>query len=355
MVMSKTLPRLIVCVVVVLSIATALVYTQLQRYLDTPLLITGPGLEYSLPRGGSLNSVAYALSKQGVMESPRSLTLYSRLSGRGNSIKAGDYILEAGITPRLLLDKLERGDVQYYQLTLVEGWNLAQVVAALRSQQRLTLSLGASDGIITAEQLGVDTVYPSLEGLLFPDTYHYHSGSTDIELLKQAYQRLQQVLEAEWRGRAETVPYKNAYEALIMASLVEKETGVASERAQIAGVFVRRLQKGMRLQTDPSIIYGLGPAFDGNLRSRHLKDSSNPYNTYRHHGLTPTPIALVGREAIHAALHPAEGETFYFVAKGDGTHHFSKTLKEHQRAVRKYQISHRRKDYSSTPPAKTSS
>jgi UPF0755 protein len=157
------------------------------------------------------------------------------------------------------------------------------------------------------------------------------------------------VLNAEWESRSAGLPYDSPYDALIMASLVEKETAVASERERIAGVFVRRLAKKMRLQTDPTIIYGLGAQFDGNLRSRHLKDSSNRYNTYRHHGLPPTPIALVGREAIHAALHPAEGEALYFVARGDGSHHFSTTLDEHNRAVRKYQIERRREDYRSVP------
>ncbi len=354
MVMSKILMRFTAYATLIILFVAVFAYSQLQRYLDAPMAVPADGFEYSLPRGGSLGSAAYALAKQGVLESPRYLTLFSRLTGRGSSIKAGDYLLDAGITPRQLLDKFERGDVQYFQLTLVEGWNLTQVMAAVRAQHKLVRVLDANASIVKPGQLDIDTEHASLEGLLFPDTYHYHSHTTDIELLQQAHQRLISVLESEWQTRDDNLPYKNAYEALIMASLVEKETGVASERAQIAGVFVRRLQKGMRLQTDPSIIYGLGADFDGNLRSRHLKDSANIYNTYRHNGLTPTPIALAGREAIHAALHPAEGDSLYFVAKGDGTHYFSKTLEEHQRAVRKYQIRQRRKDYSSVPKTKTS-
>ena len=337
-----------------LCIAAVVIFTQLQRYLDTPLTIPEQGMEYGLTRGGSLISVTHSLSKQGVLDFPRVFTVYCRLSGRGDSIKAGDYFFKRGLTPRKLLNKLERGDVQYFQVTLVEGWRQLQILSALRSQQKLDVSLADTEQEINANQLGIDVPYQSLEGLFFPDTYRYHSGTTDIELLQQAYQRMQNVLEEAWRGRSENLPYANAYEALIMASLVEKETGDASERAEIAGVFVRRLRKGMRLQTDPAIIYGLGAGFDGNLRSRHLKDASNPYNTYRHHGLTPTPIALAGREAIHAALHPAGGESLYFVAKGDGSHYFSRTLEEHQKAVRKYQIYQRRKDYSSAPRIKSS-
>lgn len=336
-------------------IAAVLLNAWMQRYLDTPMSLGEQGLEYRLPRGGSLSKAAYQLSRQGVLSCPRCLSLYSRVTGKGQSIMAGDYLFPRGTTPRQMLDKLQRGDVRYFELTLVEGWNLRQVINSLRSAERLTHTLPENTNTVTAAQLEIETSYPSLEGLLFPDTYRYHSGSTDVELLRQAYQRMQQVLAEEWQDRAADLPYSSPYEALIMASLVEKETGVAVERQQIAGVFVRRLRKGMRLQTDPTIIYGLGRDFDGNLRSRHLKDASNPYNTYRHSGLTPTPIALAGREAIYAALHPAAGDTLYFVAKGDGSHYFSKTLQEHQRAVRKYQINQRRKDYSSAPRANKSS
>lgn len=345
-----------VFMLVVLALAAAIfAAVQMQRYLDTPMVIAESGLEFALKKGGSLNAVAYNLSAQGVLPSPRWLIAFSRLTGRGVSIKAGNYLLESGLTPAGLLNKLEQGDVQYFQLTLVEGWTQRQILAALRAHPRLTSTLDAKADLLTAEALGIQSAYDSLEGLFFPDTYRFHSGTTDVDLLRQAYQRLQQVLAQEWAQRSQGLPYSEPYEALIMASLVEKETGVASERAIIAGVFVRRLQKNMRLQTDPTIIYGLGNSFDGNLRRRHLNDASNIYNTYRHHGLTPTPIALVGREAIHAALHPADGNALYFVAKGDGSHYFSATLEEHQRAVRKYQINQRRKDYSSVPKTNSSS
>lgn len=353
--MPKTLIKLLVALVASVFVAVIFMTVQLQRYLDSPLAIPASGIEYSLTKGGSLGVVAYGLSRQNVLEYPRALTLYSRFTGRGVAVKAGDYFFQAGITPRQLLDKLEKGDVRYYTVTLIEGWRETQLLEALHAQKKLKslLSLEATAGL-SAEQLGIEASYLSLEGLFFPDTYRYDSGTTDVELLRQAYHRMQQLLADEWRGRDENLPYENAYQALIMASLIEKETGVARERAEIAGVFVRRLQQNMRLQTDPATIYGLGAAFDGNLRRRHLKDVSNRYNTYRHHGLPPTPIALAGREAIHAALHPAAGDTLYFVAKGDGSHYFSRTFEQHQRAVRKYQIYQRRSDYSSSPASKHS-
>jgi UPF0755 protein len=188
----------------------------------------------------------------------------------------------------------------------------------------------------------------SAEGLFFPDSYRYERGDSDWELLQRAHSALQSVLTQEWAQRAAELPYETPYEALIMASIIEKETGAPEEREQIAGVFVRRLQQGMRLQTDPTVIYGLGESFDGNLLRTHLKDAGNPYNSYRHRGLPPSPIALPGRAAIHAALHPAPGDAMYFVATGDGRHVFSATLAEHQRAVRKYQL-RRKKDYRSSP------
>jgi UPF0755 protein len=188
----------------------------------------------------------------------------------------------------------------------------------------------------------------SAEGQFFPDTYHYDRGASDWQILQRAYDAMQQALAEEWSERAAGLPYETPYEALIMASIIERETGLDEERGEIAGVFVRRLQKGMRLQTDPTVIYGLGPAFDGNLTRRHLADESNPFNTYRHGGLPPAPIALPGRASIRAALQPEDGDALFFVARGDGGHVFSATLAEHERAVRKYQLS-RREDYRSSP------
>jgi UPF0755 protein len=350
--MNKTLWRVFVALFVISILLVVVSYSKLQRYLDTPLVLPEAGLDITLAKGDTLNKLVYALAAKQRLNYPKLLLIYSRITGRGGVIAAGDYSLPKGITPKELLDKLEKGDVRFYQLTLVEGWTLKQVLANLRSQSKLQQLIPRDVDVINLTMLDIDSDYDNPEGLFFPDTYRFHSDSSDVQLLQQSYRRLHSVLIDEWEKKAGKLPYETPYEALIMASLIEKETGLASEREQISGVFIRRLKKGMRLQTDPSIIYGLGDSFDGNLRTKHLKDSSNPYNTYRHHGLPPTPIALVGREAIHAALHPAEGNTLYFVAKGDGSHYFSETFEEHQKAVKKYQIDHRRKDYSSVPNGK---
>jgi UPF0755 protein len=339
--------RSVIRALLLVIIASAAAYAFLVNYLQSPMAIQGESLEYTLEPGGSLNSVVNDLHARGYLKYPRLLSLYSRLTGEGQRVQAGHYSLQPGISPGLLLAKLSSGDIAYYQLTLVEGWNLRQVLDYLQQVDDLKpsdLSLST-----LAKQLQISQDGNNLEGLFFPDTYQYHRGMSGLDILLQANARLQAVLAEEWQRRDKTLAYKTPYEALIMASIVEKETGVASERNTIAGVFIRRLQKRMRLQTDPTVIYGLGESFDGNLRSRHLKDSSNVYNTYRHFGLPPTPIALAGREAIHAALNPEAGSSLYFVAKGDGSHYFSATLEEHNKAVRKYQITQRRKDYSSAP------
>ena len=336
-----------------LSLVVGVANFKLQKYMDTPLQISAEGLEYNLARGGSLHALAYSLEKKNVLEDPRWLIIYSRVFGAGRHIKAGEYFFQQGITARRLLEKIEQGDIRYYQVTLVEGWTLEQAYLQLQKQPKLKKQLGKAWREKLKLTLSADASRsPALEGLFFPDTYRYHSGMSDKDILQKAYNRLQMVLTDEWKKRELFLPYTKAYDALIMASIIEKETGVASERAKISGVFVRRLQKGMRLQTDPTVIYGLGDKYRGNLRTRHLKDKANLYNTYKYGGLPPTPIALVGREAIQAALHPTEGEDLYFVAKGDGSHYFSSTLEEHQKAVRKYQILERKKNYSSAPAFK---
>ena len=318
------------------------------RYLQSPMTIGPEPIVYLLQPGGSLGSVVYGLSRDDRLKHPRFLMLYSKITGRGQQVQAGEYVLMQGMTPLDLLSKLELGDVKQYQFVLIEGWTIKQALAALSSQRIIKQQLDRASKRWHKEIIN-DAEYTSPEGLFFPDTYRVIRGETDRQLLSRAHKKLLAVLDEEWQQRDEGLPYRSPYEALIMASLIEKETGVGHERAEIAGVFVRRLNKRMRLQTDPAVMYGLGEDFDGNLRSSHLKDRSNPYNTYRHHGLPPTPIALVGREAIHAALHPKQGDPLYFVAKGDGSHYFSKTLEEHRRAVRQYQINQRSDNYRSAP------
>ena len=242
--------------------------------------------------------------------------------------------------------QLVDGDVVTYQVTIPEGLTLAQALAVLAKNPVLTPELeGARDHRLIDIAQGAATA----EGLFLPETYRFERGDTDWQIMQRAHAALQRTLEAAWANRAAGLPYETPYEALVMASIVERETGVPAERREIAGVFVRRLMKNMRLQTDPTVIYGLGEGFDGNLRRSHLRDDSNPYNTYRHKGLPPTPIALPGRAAIEAAMHPLPGETLFFVARGDGSHQFSITLEAHEEAVRKYQLS-RRSDYRSSPP-----
>jgi UPF0755 protein len=242
------------------------------------------------------------------------------------------------------------GDTKHWYVQFIEGWTFKDMRAALAQAERLQKVTGewTSEQVMAA--VGTEGEHP--EGRFFPDTYAFTSSETDLDLLKRAFNRMETVLAEEWAAREEGLPYDNPYEALIMASIVERETGAPHEREQVAGVFVRRLQKGMRLQTDPTVIYGMGDSYQGRIGRKDLR-THTPYNTYRINGLPPTPIALPGREAIHAALHPDDGDALYFVARGDGTHKFSRTLAEHQKAVREFQLN-RREDYRSSPAPKNS-
>ena len=318
---------------------------ELERRWEAPLDIPEGGYRLTVAAGDSLRIVTNKLHGEGILHTPYLVMLYGRWTGLDQEIKRGEYLLPQRITPEDMLLLLQRGKVIQYQVTLPEGITLARALEILSQQDALEYSL---EGPNDPRLLELIKPHPIPEGLFFPDSYHYARGATDWQLLQRAHRDMLSVLEQEWQERDEGLPYESAYDALIMASIIERETGLPEEREEIAGVFVRRLQRGMRLQTDPSVIYGLGKDFDGNLRRRHLNDEGNPYNTYRHSGLPPSPIALPGRAAVHAALHPADGSALYFVARGDGGHVFSATLAEHQRAVRKYQLQ-RRKNYRSTP------
>nr|MBP7545486.1 endolytic transglycosylase MltG [Acidovorax sp.] len=281
------------------------------------------------PRG-----VARAVVAAGVGTDARLLYAWFRLSGQDRQIKAGNYEIEPGTTPVSLLRKLARGEESLRALTLVEGWNWRQVRAALAREEGLRHELNALDDAALMQQLGRPGVAP--EGRFFPDTYTYAKGSSDVALLRRAMHAMDRRLAAAWAVRAPDLPLKTPDEALILASIVEKETGLASDRAQIAGVFANRLRIGMLLQTDPTVIYGLGAQFDGNLRRRHLQ-TDHPWNTYTRVGLPPTPIAMPGKAALLAAVQPQATRALYFVARGDGSSHFSATLEEHNRAVNRYQ------------------
>nr|WP_209012732.1 endolytic transglycosylase MltG [Pseudomonas gregormendelii] len=316
--------------------------------LDQSLNITQEEM-LEVPKGTTPTRTFYRLEADGVIKDAFWLRVYWRFNLAGQPLHSGEYRMQPGMTVEGLIDSWKRGDVVQYSVTLVEGWNFHQVRAALARDEKLQQTLAGLSDSQVMEKLGHPGIFP--EGRFFPDTYSFVRGMSDIELLKTAYERLDEVLAREWNQRAADLPYADPYQALIMASLVEKETGVPQERGQIAGVFVRRMALGMLLQTDPTVIYGLGDRYSGKLTRAHLKEAT-PYNTYMISGLPPTPIAMVGREAIHAALNPVAGSSLYFVARGDGSHVFSDDLDAHNNAVREYQLK-RRADYRSSPAPAT--
>jgi UPF0755 protein len=300
-----------------------------------PLALPASPFEFELRQGSTLKGVAHQLRDAKVLAEPWSFVMLGRLLGKQGQVKAGNYELESGLTSFGLLMKITRGDVTQEGITFIEGWNFRQMRAALDAQGNLRHD---SQGMSEAEILAaIGAGEQQAEGLFLPDTYYFSKGGSDLALLKRAYQGMQKRLARAWDNRDPAVPYTDPYQALIMASIVEKETGKASERPMIAGVFLNRLRIGMRLQTDPTVIYGLGERFDGNLRKADLL-ADTPYNTYTRTGLPPTPIAMPGKEAIEAALHPERTKAMYFVAKGGGAHYFSTTLAEHNAAVARYQL-----------------
>nr|WP_234637353.1 endolytic transglycosylase MltG [Delftia tsuruhatensis] len=303
-------------------------------WLHQPLPLAQPTLELEVEPGTTPRGVAREAVKAGVQTDARLLYAWFRLSGLDRQIKAGNYELNTGLTPYVLLQKLARGEESLKALTLVEGWNWRQVRAALAREEFLRKESADMDDAALMQALGRPGVPP--EGRFFPDTYTYAKGSSDLALLRRALHAMDRRLADAWALRAADTPLKSADEALILASIVEKETGRAADRGQIAGVFSNRLRIGMLLQTDPTVIYGLGEKFDGNLRRRDLQ-ADTPWNTYTRAGLPPTPIAMPGKAALMAAVQPGQTRALYFVARGDGTSHFSNSLDEHNRAVNRYQ------------------
>ena len=317
--------------------AVLLVTQQVNSFMVEELPVPESGIEFEIPAGSSFTSVSSKLIASGVIEDDQWLRLYVRWHEIGGAIHAGDYLIESGATPLSLLEQFTSGSVRLYAFTLVEGWNHREVLAALHANEAVAATMTDEDWPALLESLGATVTHP--EGLFLPETYRFARNTTDKAVLKQAYQLMQSVLQKEWGTKADDTPVQSTYEALVLASIVEKETARADERPKIAGVFARRLQKRMRLQTDPTVIYGIGPAFDGNLTRVHLR-TDTPYNTYTRHGLPPTPIAMPGRAAINAALNPAAGAELYFVATGlgDGSHKFSETKAEHDAAVAEYLV-----------------
>jgi len=303
-----------------------------------PLPVAGETL-IQLQGGTSLRGFVADLHRRGLVVSPLAARVYAHALGLSRSLKAGEYRVEPQTTWDELLRTIVAGRGVHHAFLIVEGWTFSQARAALRQARGVQQTLdGASDQEVMA-RLGQPGVHP--EGRLLPDTYHYQSGTSDLELLRLAHDSLNTVLAKEWEGRDPAIPLTSPEQALVLASIVEKETARTEERELIAGVFTNRLRRGMRLQTDPTVIYGLGAGFDGNLRSRDLQ-ADGPYNTYTRAGLPPTPIALAGRAALHAAVHPAQTTALFFVSRGDGTHQFSDTLEAHNDAVVRYQLNGRR-------------
>jgi UPF0755 protein len=313
-------------------------WTDYQRYLKQPIALSNSGQRLTVERGWSAKRIADELEQKGVIEKRYWFDLYARLSEKAGSIKQGEFNLTGPMTVPQLFDTLVKGQTVQYSLSLIEGSNWKQAIQRVAQSDDLVQTLDeqtrqSSEKLM--ETLGFKGLHP--EGQFFSDTYAFPKGTSDVEYLRRAHAMLNTVLQEEWANRSENLPLKTPYEALILASIVEKETAVASERPLIAGVFLSRIIKRMRLQTDPTVIYGMGDRYDGNIRRSDLT-TDTPYNTYTRGGLPPTPISMVGREAIHAVLHPEATKSLYFVARGDGTHKFSETLEQHNAAVRKYQL-----------------
>jgi len=309
--------------------------TDMQTELNQPMNINEP-VRMTINPGMSFSSIASMLVQQGWVNHSYYLTLDARWYKKARLIKAGEYEITPGTTQLQLLDQLIAGRVVQYALTIPEGLMFREIISLVMAHPALIHKLQDTDPEAIVKQM--DYLKTSPEGQFYPDTYHFPRGTTDLDFFRRAFDLMQQVLAEEWPQRQTGLPYSTPYEALIMASIIEKETADPTERDRIAGVFVRRLQRGMKLQTDPTVIYAMGSAYNGNIRKQDLYLDS-PFNTYVYSGLPPTPIAAPGRDAIRAALQPADGEEVYFVARGDGTHQFSATLEEHNRAVRLYQLS----------------
>ncbi len=330
----RILPGILAISLLLLLLAAGIAFSVYQHFRNTPLNLPAGDTVYEIPPGTSLHQLAYDLRDRDIIDYPRLFILLGRELDVARRLQAGEYRLAAGMTPRTLLQLLADGKVVQHAITLVEGQSFRETLAHIQTQSFIEVTLQGMPDAEIMNRLGHPGVHP--EGRFLPDTYHFTRGTTDLAILRRAYDAMTKFLESAWPDRDADLPLQTPEEALILASIVEKETGLVEERPAIAGVFIRRLQRGMRLQTDPTVIYGLGEQFDGNLRRRDL-EKDTPYNTYTRDGLPPTPIAIPGAAAITAVLHPAAGDSLYFVARGDGSHYFSGTLEEHNLAVDKYQ------------------
>lgn len=329
------LARPIAIAVGLLGVVAVLGMWHFNRVLHAPLSVLEPGTTFEIALGSSFATVSRELAAAGIMSNARLFRAYARWTGRASAVQAGEYHIEPGTSALELLEQFTSGDVRLYSFTIVEGWNQWDLLRELEEHPQIESTLTDDDWPALLAELGEERTHA--EGLFLPETYRFPRNTTGRTLLAQAHELMRQSLADEWAARDVDLPLRTPYEALILASIVEKETARVDERPKIAGVFVRRLKQRMRLQTDPTVIYGIGPEFNGNLTRRDMR-TDTPYNTYTRHGLPPTPIALPGRAAIHAVLHPSSGNELYFVASGlgDGSHQFSTTKKEHDAAVAAY-------------------
>jgi UPF0755 protein len=348
---SGVINKIIVCVLLIISISVAgdWVWHDYQKALHTPAVIGSP-IVIEVDKGDSFNQITDKLLAKSLNMNPFWFKVIAVQEKAANKLKTGEYELAPGLTLPEILVMFVQGKTRQYAITFPEGRSFKEILQEVEKNPNLEHTLHDVDFKVLMSRLGADIKHSAIapgialppasmqspEGLFFPDTYFFEKHTSDVALLKRAYDKMQLVLQQEWCNKAETLPFKTPYEALILASIVEKETGVVAERPLIAGVFMRRLQAGMLLQTDPTVIYGMGENYQGNIGYNDLK-TATPYNTYMIKGLPPTPIAMPGRDAIYAALHPDNSNTLYFVARGDGTHEFSATLKEHNLAVDSFQ------------------
>ncbi len=331
--MNRALSAALLVLLVLLSAAFA-AFRWADHYLHSPLRLEQP-VVFNVPSGASFSAVARELARKGVLKHPRVASAYVRLRGDARRIHAGEYEIRPGTTPAQLLDYLVRGEVLLRELTIVEGWTVRDMLRALGSNPYLKHTLEGAPATDLLTRIGASGTHP--EGQFFPDTYRFARGTTDVEVLRLANEAMRTRLEAAWKARSSGLPFSDSYQALVLASIVEKESALPGERQRIAGVFVRRLRLGMRLQSDPTVIYGLGETYAGDIRTRDLH-TDTPYNTYTRAGLPPTPIALPGAGSLQAATQPDDTGALFFVATGepDGSHYFSATLAEHDAAVKRY-------------------
>ncbi len=333
--------------VLFMSVISGWIMFDYNSFLGKPLKIETQQYSFHVTSGMSLKTIAYQLESKKLLDKPHYFIWHGKFSGKSHLIQAGEYQLKKGWTPKELFLVLVSGKVKLHSLTVVPGWTFKQMMVALDKSPDLKHKLTGLNASQIMQKIGLAGIKP--EGRFFPDTYYFPTGFTDIQFLQRAYKMMEKRLHIEWAKREKNLPVKTPYEVLILASIVERETGLASERPTIAGVFVRRMRKRMRLQSDPTVIYGMGDRFQGNIRRKDLRRDT-PHNTYTRFGLPITPIAMPSGEAIQAVLHPARGTYLYFVSKGNGAHVFSKTLREHNNNVIKYQLKGRRKPFSSYKP-----